>query len=403
VTASRFFGAFLARGKFEKELKELQKKALQEPRNIHLLLKIGDMLDKMGKRREALVAYRKCSERYAQKGFLIQAIAVNKVILRLDPSQSKIQDLLAELYDQRGMVVEENLQRRAMGRELVEAEEEAMPEIPLFSDLKKEELARIMERIQAKKFNPKERVCKEGEPGDSIFVISHGKVGVFRDNLRGEKICLNELKAGDFFGEFGFFADARRHATVEALAETTVLEITKKDLQEIIQEFPSLSQVLFNFYKERVLDTLLATSPLFQSFSPQERREILGMFAAENFPAGAMVLEEGTPGDTLYIIKKGEVEVFTTDAQKNLQTLARLREGDFFGEISLLTGRPRTASVKVLQPAEFMRLSKKDFDKIVVNHPEVKKVLEESLYFRLENKLKMLGVLHDSPAKEGMV
>lgn len=84
-------------------------------------------------------------------------------------------------------------------------------------------------------------------------------------------------------------------------------------------------------------------------------------------------------------------------------TLARLKEGDFFGEISLLTGKPRTASVKVLQPAELVRLTKKDFDQITANHPEVVKILEESLHLRLGNKLKALGVFQDSPAKEGMV
>jgi hypothetical protein len=50
-----------------------------------------------------------------------------------------------------------------------------------------------------------------------------------------------------------------------------------------------------------------------------------------------------------------------------------------------------------------VRLTKKDFDQITANHPEVLKVLEESLHLRLGNKLKALGVFQDSPAKEGMV
>ena len=84
-------------------------------------------------------------------------------------------------------------------------------------------------------------------------------------------------------------------------------------------------------------------------------------------------------------------------------TLAQLREGDFFGEISLMTGRPRTASIKVLQAAELLRLAKNDFDQIIENHPEIKPILEESLHLRLENKMKALGVFRDSPAKEGLV
>jgi hypothetical protein len=56
-----------------------------------------------------------------------------------------------------------------------------------------------------------------------------------------------------------------------------------------------------------------------------------------------------------------------------------------------------------LQPAEFARLNKKDFDQITAHHPAVLKTLEEFLHLRLANKLKALGVVQDSPGKEGMV
>jgi cAMP-dependent protein kinase regulator len=384
-------------------LKNLRKKIAQEPKNFYLQVKMGDLLEKMGKRAEALEAYRHASEKYSQGGFLVQAIAVNKVILRLDPSQSQIHDQLAELYAKKEMAVEEGMEREAAGEPAEEAAVKEMPVVPLFSDLKKKELARVIEKIQAKQYARGAAVCQEGDSGDSIFIISHGKVGIFRQNASGEKVFITELKEGDFFGEFGFFSNSRRTATVEAVVDTEVLEITKQDLEEIIREFPSVSEVLFKFYKERVLDSLLATSSLFRSFPPQERKQILSKFSMEVVPAGATVLEEGAPGDSLYIIKEGQVEVFTVDVQGAPLTLAQLKEGDFFGEISLLTGRPRTASIKVLQAAELLRLTKNDFDQIIENHPEVKQILENSLLLRLESKMKALGVFRDSPAKEGLV
>jgi cAMP-dependent protein kinase regulator len=190
---------------------------------------------------------------------------------------------------------------------------------------------------------------------------------------------------------------------VETLEDTEVLEMTKEELQRVIQEFPAVSKVLFKFYKERVLDNLLAASDLFQTFPHGERRKLLEEVTLEEFPAGTLVIEEGTPGDCLYIIKSGEVEVFTLDAKREKLVLAKLQEGDYFGEISLITGRPRTASVKVLRAAELVRLDKKNFDPIAARHPEILKVLEDSLQTRLENKLRMLGVFRNSPAKEGMI
>ncbi|MGE5254702.1 MAG: cyclic nucleotide-binding domain-containing protein [Planctomycetaceae bacterium] len=399
-----FLDRLLFGGKYEKELKDLQQKVAREPKNLRLRVRVGDVLEKLGKRTEAIEAYRGAAEEYARTGMLIQAISLNKILLRLDPTQSKIHNQLVELYAQWGKPAEEIPGLLEPGKSPPAAAPPGpFPPIPLFSDLSRQELTRVMEKIQAKRFAAGKTICREGEAGNSLYIISHGKVAVSRRQPGRGRIVLNELKAGDFFGEFAYFSNARRQATVEALEDTEVLEMNKDELQRVVEEFPAVSKVLFKFYKERVLDNLLAASALFQTFPPEERREILEEVTLEEFPAGASVIEEGAPGDCLYIIKSGEVEVFTLDPKKEKLILATLQEGDYFGEISLITGRPRTASVKVLRAAELARLGKSNFDRIVARHPETLKVLEDSLETRLENKLRMLGVFRHSPAKEGMV
>ena len=386
-----FLEGLFSGSKQEKDVRELQQKILQNRKNHHLLVKLGDLLEKKGRRADALEAYREASKRFSRRGFLIQAIAVNKIILRLDPSQSEIQEHLAKLYAERGISAWEGSGAGA---------NPVLPVIPLFSDLKKDEFLRLMQKIQTRQFHPGEFPCRQGERGDCLFVISRGKVSIFREEAGKEKIFLNTLQEGDFFGEFAFFSQSPRTATVEALEEAEILEISKGDLDEVVREFPGVSRVLWNFYRERVADTLVATSALFRSFSPPERKRLLQMFIPQEFAAGALVLEEGQPGDSLYLIKKGEAEVFTRDVQGEILPLACLREGDFFGEISLITGRPRTASVKARQALELLRLQKEDFNEILKTHPEILTILEESLRYRLGNKLKALGVFRESPKKE---
>jgi cAMP-dependent protein kinase regulator len=398
-----FLDGLFSGGRYEKEIKVLQNRISLEPQNYRLQVRIGDLLEKMGRRAEALKAYQLASEQYAQNGFLVQAIAIHKVILRLDPTQSQFHHRLAELYARQEMAAEERYPQRETPGESQEGQGPRPPKIPLFSDLLPAEFARVIEKLQEKWFYRGTPICTEGDPGDSIFMISHGEVAVYRRRRDQKKIFITELKEGEFFGEFGFFSKARRQGTVEAVVDTEVLEIHKQDLQEVLQEFPGVSQILFQFYKERVLDNLLVSSSLFESFSAHERRNLLRQFTLEEYPSGAMVLEEGEPGNSLYIIKSGEVEVFTIDPQGHPLSLARLQEGDFFGEISLVTGRSRTASVRVLQPAELVRLTKADFDQVIDHHPDVLKVLQESLHLRLDEKFKALGIFRDIPAKEGMV
>jgi CRP-like cAMP-binding protein len=386
-----FLEDFLSGSKQEKEFRELQQKILQNRKNHHLLVKLGDLLERKGRRADALEAYRAASARFSVDGFLVQAIAVNKILLRLDPAQGQIEEQLAALYAERGI---------AGAKGNVGEGGPVLPVIPLFSDLKKDEFLRLLQKIRSRRFRPGQAVCRQGETGDSLFVISSGKVGVFREEPGKPRIFLNHLQGGDFFGEFAFFSRAPRTATVEALEESEILEIGKEDLDEAVREFPGISRVLANFYKERVADTLLATSKLFGSFLPSERKKLLAMLIPQEFAAGVLILEEGRTGDALYLIKKGEVEVFTRDVLGGILPLARLAEGDFFGEISLLTGRPRTASVKAQGDVELLRLQKPDFNRILSAHPEILTVLEESLRYRLGNKLMALGVFREIPGKE---
>ena len=260
-----------------------------------------------------------------------------------------------------------------------------------------------MEKVQVRQVSQGTIICQEGEPGDSIFVISQGKGKVFHQDAQGKRILFGDLGEGDFFGEFGFFTGSGRKATVMATEETELLEIHKPDIQAMIQEFPGVAATLFKFYKERVLKNLLGATPLFHSLGLERRQQILELFTREEFPAGAWILKEGAPGDALYIIIQGEVEIFTYNSQETVLPLARLGAGDFFGEISLLTGQLRTASVRALQKVELARLGKKDFDQVRRAHPEVQVILEGASHLRAENKLRALGVLQNNPAKEGMV
>ncbi len=84
-------------------------------------------------------------------------------------------------------------------------------------------------------------------------------------------------------------------------------------------------------------------------------------------------------------------------------SLARLKEGDFFGEIALLTGEPRTASVRAAGAVELVRLGRKDFEQMIAKHPEAQWILEKASHQRRQDKLKALGVHQNNPAKEAMV
>jgi CRP/FNR family cyclic AMP-dependent transcriptional regulator len=95
----------------------------------------------------------------------------------------------------------------------------------------------------------------------------------------------------------------------------------------------------------------------------------VGQVETHRFAAGRIVFNVGDPGDSLYLIRSGEVEVFYKDDTGNRIVLERLGPGKFFGEVSLLDGGPRTASVLVLHDLETLRVERDGFVRFVKEQP----------------------------------
>lgn len=118
-------------------------------------------------------------------------------------------------------------------------------------------------------------------------------------------------------------------------------------------------------------------SPLFETMSDEERKAVVDEMVLEQFNEGDVVIAEGEPGSALYVIVNGTVKVYGKGPLGDSVYLANLNEGDFFGEVSVLTGKPRTATITAAQRSELLRLDKEKLDGIVTRHPRVKSVLEE--------------------------
>src|ERR1051325_11563812 len=103
-------------------------------------------------------------------------------------------------------------------------------------------------------------------------------------------------------------------------------------------------------------------SPLFEELSDEERQALVREMELEQHDEGSVIISEGQPGSSMYVIASGEVKVFTRGTGGNTVYLAKLAEGDFFGEVSVLTGKPRTATITASQPTELLRLDKTKLD-----------------------------------------
>jgi CRP-like cAMP-binding protein len=273
-----------------------------------------------------------------------------------------------------------------------------LSEVPLFQTLSKRHLRRVARLAELRTYYGS-LVCRAGTPGDALFIVLNGTAQV--ETPQGN---ITRLEAGDVFGELALVDEAPRAATVTAAGQLTVARIPRSGFTKLLQEEPGIAVGLIGGLTRivrdvqagakastgdvavgRMLDTAgvpgetglgeraalgwlstLSGVPLFQALSKRHLGRVLRLAELRRYPAGATVVRVGAQGDAFHIVLDGRAE-----AQPPVGRKRKLVAGDFFGELALLDGAPRAATVVALDDLTTARLPRATFLKLVREEPTV--------------------------------
>ena len=128
---------------------------------------------------------------------------------------------------------------------------------------------------------------------------------------------------------------------------------------------------------------LLGRVPLFAELSQQELEQVVSVAIPRSFPKGVRVFHEGDDSDACYIVRSGDLRVTREHSDGRAIALATLSSGDFFGELAMLDGGARSASVETLSDAELLALPAIDMRRVIAAHGEIAAKLIVALTRRL--------------------
>ena len=455
--------------------------------------------------------------------------------LAAPPAELSQQAFEAHLLD----IVEEVLQQppplpaRGIERPRVVEYAHRLLATPLLSALSEEELLAVVRGLEVRTFEAGDVVVTEREPGQSLYLVTGGRVKVFVRNPAGRNFAVAQIGAGDFFGEISSLSGRPRTATVVAAAPTDILELDKATLERIARAHPRVKDVLEAAYIARasspeaaairavpvsdpfsdqraieileahfgesrwdprmrlrladvllragkdedavpilvgladelarqgypekaiailkkierlqhrhieevslapslkqggaaphppappppaatrkrlrtddklhawLLDTVrhtvrqgqrgvetgaravrgygpgLRASPLFEGFTEDELLAVIQALRLLSFGPGDVIVTEGEPGQSVFILAGGTVKVFVRTPVGHDVPVSVLGEGSFFGEMSTLSGQPRSATVTAASPCDLLELDRATLDRLAERHPNVRAVLEE--------------------------
>jgi putative peptide zinc metalloprotease protein len=261
-----------------------------------------------------------------------------------------------------------------------------LQEMAIFSGLSQGEIFLISSRLQIKRFGKGMTVVKQGDVGDELYIIKSGKVEVsVRSDADDTERIVAYLGEGEYFGEVALVGDVLRTATCRATTPLEVWALSKRDFNQLARSNLDLPERLD---RAVVTMTMLKRMPLFREFRYKQLNMISSMLKSEVVPPKTVIIRESEPGDAFYIIRSGEV-VVTAKSESGEETLARLGEAEYFGEIALVSNQPRTATVTSISRTELLVLEKRDFDTVV---ELISSELEQSGSRRLlDTRLKLRG------------
>ncbi|MBI4059931.1 MAG: Crp/Fnr family transcriptional regulator [Elusimicrobia bacterium] len=128
---------------------------------------------------------------------------------------------------------------------------------------------------------------------------------------------------------------------------------------------------------------LLKRIPFLSALSPKHLNEVFRLAEELSLGARQSVFAKRQDADAMYIVLSGRVKIFTNSSSKKRKTFAYLKEGEFFGEMSLLEGTTRTAAAQAVEPSRLLMIHRKDFQRLLARDPKLALYLLRTVCERL--------------------
>lgn len=391
----------LLQGNFHAALHAYAALLTLEPLDLDARLRLADALLALGEIQRAAVIYTALARQCAHGGHPLRALVAIKILTTLEPLLGPLMKSVAELYSRdsqrlgRGIRVAPgdlgrplpdgfSMDELAPLEQLVPHAEklgadmesagfvlpEQLPPIPLFSDLPADAFTSVLGALKLRRARPGDEILREGAPGQSFFVLARGDVEVVKHLAQGGETRLASLGEGAIFGEMALVSASPRTATVRCLTDCDLLEFDREALAAASKEVATVAAALDKFTRERLLNNLLSTAPLFRPLDRKQRFDLIRRFTAHDVAAGVTIIEEGAPGRGLFMLLSGEADVAKRDGDSKV-LLATLGPGDVFGEISLVNDEATSASVTAASQSTVLFLGKEIFARLVDAVPEI--------------------------------
>ena len=229
-------------------------------------------------------------------------------------------------------------------------------------------LRELVSRLfQLRTFGFGDTIVAEGEVPDGMYVLAAGsaRVLVVHD---GREMTLARLAPGDWFGETAILDKTTRTATVRASEPVSALWLDRVVFDALLELHPEIRGAFGDQARVEMLHRFLRTHAAFEDLSLEAASAMYPELRPVEVTAGTVLVTEGEPGGTMYLVEDGRLEATTGTGDSQL-SIGFMRTGDILGERSLVTGEPCVATVRAVSDARLLALDRDAFRRLSEQYP----------------------------------
>jgi CRP-like cAMP-binding protein len=240
-----------------------------------------------------------------------------------------------------------------------------LPQVPLFSSLTPGAFVHLSQAMTFSKVKAGTVIFQEGQAGDSCIVISRGSARVTRKDIE-----LAQLHEGDIAGIFALMAAQTRQASLTAICDLEYFKIDRFAIDELVQRHPPVKVTLARFFRERLLLSVLASLPFFQTLESRERQALVKRFKDRDYEPGDELFFEGAENDGLWVILEGRIQVMK-EVDGKAKKILQLAPGDYVGSLARVNTAQADLSALATTVTKAAVLSHQAFSELLDKHKDI--------------------------------
>lgn len=265
---------------------------------------------------------------------------------------------------------------------------ERLSQIPFLQNLSARERGLLAQYLSPQRYFTNEVIYRSGDLPTGLYIIEQGAVRLLGD----DDDDYTELTAGEAFGEMAVVSGKPHSNTAQAANQVIVWQLSPADFAALTRTNPSIKSNLIRNLRARLSASdqayalaILRRMPLFEDLPRDVLNDVTRLLLLRHVPAGEIIFSEGDPGDAMYIVDNGAVDIISSMPGRPNQVTHRFSEGDYFGESTLLTGKTRNVTAHAAADTNLWCLYRTDFDNLLVKYPQISMALSQALRERLNS------------------